>query len=111
MYSSIHVLLDAFDQVTANGTPRLVLVCGQPGIGKSSVINELHRALVPSRGLFACGKFDKLERDVPFASLADPLRGLIVVRYAATQMDKNLLCFDHSPKVTTTLPLFLPVST
>ncbi len=73
----ISVLLDAYDQVIASGTPRLVLVRGQPGIGKSSVINELHKALVPSRGLFASGKFDQRERDVPYACLAEALRGLV----------------------------------
>jgi PAS domain S-box-containing protein len=73
----IGVLLHAFDQVVADGTPRLVLVRGQPGIGKSSVVNELHKALVPSRGLFASGKFDQLRRGIPYASLAEALRGLV----------------------------------
>jgi PAS domain S-box-containing protein len=75
--AEIAVLLDAFDRVIAQGTPRLVLVRGEPGIGKSSVINELHKAMVPTRGLFASGKFDQLKRDVPYASLAEAFRGLI----------------------------------
>src|SRR6202045_1797064 len=40
-------LLDAFDQVVTTGKPNLVLVSGYPGIGKSSVVNELHKVLVP----------------------------------------------------------------
>jgi serine/threonine protein kinase len=36
------VLLEAFDRVVASGTPELVLVSGYSGIGKSSVVNELH---------------------------------------------------------------------
>jgi serine/threonine protein kinase len=55
----IGTLLASFDQVVANGMPELVLVSGYAGIGKSSVVNELHRALVPSRGLFASGKFEQ----------------------------------------------------
>ena len=39
-------LLAAFDRVVAQGTPELVLVSGYSGIGKSSVVNELHKALV-----------------------------------------------------------------
>ena len=47
----IDALLAAFDHVVAHGTPELVLVSGFSGIGKSSVVNELHKALVPPRGL------------------------------------------------------------
>ena len=39
----------AFDRIVAHGLPELVLVSGYAGIGKSSVVNELHKALVPSR--------------------------------------------------------------
>ena len=51
------------------GRPELVLVSGYSGIGKSAVVNELHKALVPPRGLFAAGKFDQSKRDVPYAHL------------------------------------------
>ena len=47
----IKTLLDAFDQVVTTGKPNLVLVSGYSGIGKSSVVNELHKVLVPPRGL------------------------------------------------------------
>jgi serine/threonine protein kinase len=73
----IKTLLDAFDQVVATGKPNLVLVSGYSGIGKSSVVNELHKVLVPPRGLFASGKFDQYKRDVPYATLAQAFNGLI----------------------------------
>jgi serine/threonine protein kinase len=66
----IDTLLASFDRVVASGTPELVLVSGYPGIGKSSVVNELHKVLVPPRGLFASGKFDQYKRDIPYATLA-----------------------------------------
>src|SRR6202521_3197052 len=62
-------LLASFDRVVADGTPELVLVSGYSGIGKSSVVNELHKALVPPRGLFASGKFDQYKRDIPYATV------------------------------------------
>ncbi len=52
----VNALLAAFDRVVINGTPELVLVSGYSGVGKSSVVNELHKVLVPPRGLFAAGK-------------------------------------------------------
>src|ERR1700704_342817 len=73
----IEALIALFDRVAANGTLELVLVSGYPGIGKSSVVNELHRALVPPRSLFAVGKFDQYKRDVPYATLAQAFQSLI----------------------------------
>ena len=71
------MLLDSFDQVVASGAPHLLLVSGYSGIGKSSVVNELHKALVPPRGLFASGKFDQYKRDIPYATLAQAFQSLI----------------------------------
>jgi PAS domain S-box-containing protein len=75
--SEIAILVSAFDEVVASGTPSLVLVSGNPGIGKSSVVNELHKVLVPPSGQFASGKFDQLKRDVPYSTLAQAFRSLI----------------------------------
>ena len=55
----------------------LVLVSGYSGIGKSSVVNELHKALVPPRGLFASGKFDQYKRDIPYATVGQAFQSLI----------------------------------
>ena len=70
-------MLAAFDRVVDGGTPELVLVSGYSGIGKSSVVNELHKVLVPPRGLFASGKFDQYKRDIPYATLAQAFQSLI----------------------------------
>jgi len=73
----IRTLLGAFDRVVDGGRPELVLVSGYSGIGKSSVVNELHKRLVPPRGLFASGKFDQYKRDIPYATLAQAFQSLI----------------------------------
>ncbi|HXJ44098.1 MAG TPA: AAA family ATPase, partial [Bryobacteraceae bacterium] len=70
-------LLAAFDRVVAGGGPELVLVSGYSGIGKSSVVNELHKLLVPPRGLLASGKFDQYKRDIPYATLAQAFQSLL----------------------------------
>ena len=70
-------LLAAFDRVVTRGSAALVLVSGYSGIGKSSVVNELHRAMVPPRGLFAAGKFDQYKRGVPYATLAQAFQSLM----------------------------------
>ena len=70
-------LLAAFDQVVSTGTPVLVLVYGYSGIGKSSVVHELHKAIVLPRGMFLSGKFDQYRRDIPYATLAQAFRTVI----------------------------------
>jgi serine/threonine protein kinase len=70
----IHSLLAGFDRVVADGTPELVLVSGHSGIGKSSVVNELHKVLVAPRGLFASGKFEQYKRESPTPRWRKPSR-------------------------------------
>src|SRR6202140_1109029 len=81
-------LLTAFDRVLGNGVPEFVLVSGYSGIGKSSVVHELHKALVPPRGLFATGKFDQYKRDIPHATVGQAFQGL--VRSILTQSEQEL---------------------
>jgi PAS domain S-box-containing protein len=73
----IETLIASFDRVVACGTSELVLVSGYSGIGKSAVVHELHKMLVPPRGLFASGKFDQYKRDIPYATLAQAFQSLI----------------------------------
>src|SRR5580693_8905556 len=73
----VDTLLEAFDRVVAGGRPELVLVSGYSGVGKSAVVNELHKSLVPPRGLFASGKFDQYKRDIPYATVAQAFQRLI----------------------------------
>jgi len=84
----IDALLASFDRVVANGTFEFVLVSGYSGIGKSSVVHELHKALVPSRGLFASGKFDQYKRDIPYATVGQAFQSL--VRSLLTQSEEAL---------------------
>jgi predicted ATPase/signal transduction histidine kinase len=73
----INTLLAAFNRIVAGGRTELVLVSGYSGIGKSAVVNELHKSLVPPRGLFSSGKFDQYKRDIPYATLAQAFQNLI----------------------------------
>src|SRR6201987_1514451 len=97
----IKTLLDAFDQVVTTGRPNLVLVSGYSGIGKSSVVHELHKVLVSPLGLFASGKFDHYKRDVPYATLAqafnDLIRLLLSKSESERQIRRNAVCEALAP--------------
>ncbi len=84
----VDTLLTAFDRIVGGGGPELVLVSGYSGIGKSAVVNELHKPLVPPRGLFASGKFDQYKRDIPYATLAQAFQSLI--RRLLSQKEEDL---------------------
>src|SRR5262249_782707 len=83
----IETMLAAFDRVVNGGKPELVLVSGYSGIGKSAVVNELHKPLVPPRGLFASGKFDQYKRDIPYATLAQAFQNLTRPLLSRTEED------------------------
>jgi hypothetical protein len=72
----IAALLAAFERAAA-GSAELLLVAGYSGIGKSAVVNEVHKPIVARRGCFISGKFDQYRRDVPYASLIQAFQGLI----------------------------------
>jgi PAS domain S-box-containing protein len=86
--SEIAALLAAFERIVAGGGPELVLVSGYSGIGKSSVVNELHKPLVAPRGLFTSGKFDQYKRDIPYATLGQAFQSLL--RPLLTQSEAEL---------------------
>ncbi|WP_445819627.1 trifunctional serine/threonine-protein kinase/ATP-binding protein/sensor histidine kinase [Bradyrhizobium sp. ISRA442] len=75
--ADIATSLACFDRVTNTGTPELSLISGFAGIGKSSIVNELQKALAPRRGLFAAGKADQFKRHIPYATLVQAFQSLV----------------------------------
>lgn len=90
----IATLLSCFDRIIKTGVPELVLVLGYSGIGKSSVVDELHKVLVQPRGLFASGKFDQYKRDIPYATLVQAFQSL--VRPLLSKSDTELASWRHA---------------
>ncbi|MBG1266113.1 ATP-binding sensor histidine kinase [Nostoc sp. WHI] len=74
--SEVETLLAAFGRV-AGGTTEMILVAGFSGIGKTAVVNEVHKPIVRQRSYFIKGKFDQFQRDIPLSGLVQAFRDLI----------------------------------
>ncbi len=74
--TEVQTLLSAFDRV-ANGRSELMLVAGFSGIGKTAVVNEVHKPIVRQRGYFIKGKFDQFNRNIPFSAFVQAFRDLM----------------------------------
>jgi len=71
-----HTLLAAFDRVS-QGTSELMLVAGYSGVGKTAVVNEVHKPIARQRGYFIKGKFDQFNRSIPFSAFVQSFRDLV----------------------------------
>ncbi|MCL1470770.1 trifunctional serine/threonine-protein kinase/ATP-binding protein/sensor histidine kinase [Argonema antarcticum] len=69
-------LMDAFHHVSQSAT-EMILVSGYSGIGKTSVVNEVHKPIVRQRGYFISGKFDQFKRNIPHMALLQAFQSLI----------------------------------
>jgi len=60
-----------------SGNSELFLVAGFSGIGKTAVVNEVHKPIVQQRGYFIKGKFDQFNRNIPFSAFVQSFRDLM----------------------------------
>ncbi|MFE1746025.1 ATP-binding protein [Coleofasciculus sp. H7-2] len=74
--SEVFSLLAAFERVSA-GSTEMMLVAGFSGIGKTAVVNEVHKPIVRQRGYFIKGKFDQFQRNLPFSAFVQAFRDLM----------------------------------
>jgi PAS domain S-box-containing protein len=74
--AEVQSLLEAFGRV-ANGASELMLVAGFSGIGKTAVVNEVHKPIVRWNGYFIKGKYDQFNRSIPFSAFVQAFRDLM----------------------------------
>ncbi len=74
--AEVKTLLDAFERV-CGGPPEMILVSGHSGIGKTALIQEVHKPIVQKKGYFIEGKYDQFQRDIPYSAIGAAFRGLV----------------------------------
>ncbi|WP_445248262.1 ATP-binding protein, partial [Microcoleus sp. OTE_8_concoct_300] len=55
----------------------MILVSGYSGIGKTAIVNEVHKPIVRQRGYFISGKFDQFNRNIPYSAIIIAFQTLI----------------------------------
>jgi predicted ATPase/signal transduction histidine kinase/CheY-like chemotaxis protein/tRNA A-37 threonylcarbamoyl transferase component Bud32 len=65
----INTLLQAFEGV-CQGQKELMLVTGYSGVGKTALINEVHKPMTSKNGYFLVGKFDQFQSNTPYTGIA-----------------------------------------
>jgi predicted ATPase/class 3 adenylate cyclase/GAF domain-containing protein len=82
----INTLLAAFDRVV-QGEKSLVILSGETGIGKSSLVQEVYQPMLQRQGYLLTGKFAP-ERGDPYTAIAQAFSGLI--RQLLTESEAQL---------------------
>jgi hypothetical protein len=78
--SEISQLVATYDRV-AQGNTELLFIAGYSGVGKTSLVHEIRRDVLSKGGIFVEGKFDQLQRTLPYSAWTQ----------AFTQLVKNWL--------------------
>ena len=76
----LEALLNSFEDA-ANGRCMLMLISGPSGIGKTSLVNEIHKPGIRRNSYFISGKLDQFKSNIPFNAFthafSDLLRQLV----------------------------------
>ncbi len=83
--TEVETLLTAFERVAGGKTEKvkeqskiqMMLVAGYSGIGKSSLVHEIHKPITEKCGYFISGKFDQFRRNIPYSAVVDAFQELV----------------------------------
>lgn len=77
--AEIAKLMETFERIS-RGPAELLLIGGYSGIGKTSLVHEVYKPLTRQRGFYTAGKFDQLQRNIPYSALIRAFSELVEQR-------------------------------
>ncbi|EAY31962.1 AAA family ATPase [Microscilla marina] len=72
----LDILMQSF-RLVSEGKTQMVLVAGYSGVGKSALINEIHKPITEKSGNFIKGKYDQYQRDVPYFAIIQAIKEFV----------------------------------
>ncbi len=73
----LSTLVKSFDSVSEEGSLEFFWISGYSGIGKTSLVNEIHKHVAKRRGHFISGKFEQFKHDIPYSSFIEAFSELV----------------------------------
>jgi predicted ATPase/signal transduction histidine kinase/tRNA A-37 threonylcarbamoyl transferase component Bud32 len=79
----IAALLESFDQL--GNSKEVSLIEGHSGIGKTSLVYEIHKPITEKKGNFLSGKHEQFNKDLPYQALAQAIDGFVSLLLSETE--------------------------
>ncbi len=81
-------LMDLLGKVN-QGSKEMMVISGEPGIGKTSLVREIYKPITAGTGYFAAGKFEQYGANVPYSAVMEAFRDLIlqILSESGTQLE------------------------
>lgn len=86
----IEFLMNTFEQVS-NGKGQILLVSGYSGVGKTALVNEIHKPITSRNGYFIKGKFDQYNRNIPYNAFTQALNDYCHILMAESDETLNTI--------------------
>lgn len=91
---AINKLYETFEKVS-NGKTELYTIYGEPGVGKSALIQEINKPLTKNKGVFVEGKFDQFHKNIPYTAIISSFKNFAnnILNKSDNELDywKNLI--------------------
>ncbi|MBN2398575.1 MAG: diguanylate cyclase [Deltaproteobacteria bacterium] len=85
-------LHDVFDRAS-RGSAEVMLVSGEPGIGKTALVNEVHNPIADRRGYFIAGSHDQFRKNVPYSGMIQAFQSL--ARQILAESEERVLAWKE----------------
>lgn len=72
----VNQLLEAYHRIS-RGNKEMIFIAGYSGVGKTSLVREVHKPIIQSRGYYIQGKFDQLQQNIPYSAIVVAFQHLV----------------------------------
>ena len=72
----VNLLLESY-RLTLDGEKAMVTISGLPGVGKTSLVKEIHKPITRDKGFFLSGKFDQHKRNTPYFAFIKTMESFV----------------------------------
>jgi|GEM_PF-5455020 len=87
--SELYILLNCLKEVSQNGVSQFASIVGASGSGKSSLIREFVRSVHQGQGIYAAGKCDQFQTNIPFVTFIECFNQILLEVIETSEQQKE----------------------